>query len=454
MKRGPYSALALVCLCLPVARLSAAEWDDLKARYRFCTVLAGLGAANGSNNPNEWNNAEGLPALNAELSEPHSAMADLYGRVFIADKNAHAIRRIDLDGSIHTVAGMNLGEIEGSNAGYNGDGDARECLLNGPQNAYVLPDGTFYILDSLNRRIRRVGTDGALRTVITDGSTVNRGLWVSRDEQLVYYCTNSELKRWVPSLGNSSGVSVCTGFAQTGNIDVDPLGNIYVSDREGCAVYRVPPNYGGFAVSDTMRVAGLGGGSTTDSGAAFNGMPATQVGMREVRGVAFHPLGGFFTATHRGGDVWYVDTGGRAWLFVEGNNGNVHNPNAVPVPTANIIMSEPRSVTVSRSGDVLIACNDAGYIRIVRSILPSPPAPRWETSALQSGTGLRLRWQSTPGEWFLLERSTGGLTGDNWSALSTLPAAASGMTTEFTDPSAAASPRTFYRLRSFLSWPN
>ena len=160
----PFHVIAgLRCLSLPVI---ATEWQDLKAQYETCILVAGLGAGNGLNDPNEWNNAEGLPATSAELSEPHSAMADIHGRIFVADKNAHAIRRIDPDGTIHTVAGMNLNELPGAsrNAGFNGDGPARQRLLNGPQHARVMPDGTFYILDSENRRIRRVDNAGMMVT--------------------------------------------------------------------------------------------------------------------------------------------------------------------------------------------------------------------------------------------------------------------------------------------------
>ena len=128
MNRVPFLLAALPYLA---AQAMATEWQDLKAQYRYVEILGGLGLGNGDLNPNEWNHAEGLPAVEAELSEPHSAMQDIYGRVYLADKNANAIRRIDTDGTIHTVAGMNMEELPGviTNAGYNGDGPARTRLL-------------------------------------------------------------------------------------------------------------------------------------------------------------------------------------------------------------------------------------------------------------------------------------------------------------------------------------
>jgi len=455
MSRILSSLAVTACLLVPA---TAAEWDDLRAQYQTVSVVGGLGVASGDNNPNEWNAAEGQSALAAELSEPHFATEDIYGRILVADKNAHAIRRIDLDGTIHTVAGVNLEDVSGmvSNAGYNGDGPARQRLLNGPQAVYPLPDGTFYIGDSVNRRIRRVDAAGNLSTVITDADILSRGLWVRRDHQVIYYCTigaggtSSLLRRWTPANGGGPGTVVASGFIEAGNIDLDAAGNIYVSDRELHGVYRIPPGYGGGAITDALRVAGLGNGNTTDHGPAMNGQPATSVGMRGVRGVAFHPLGGYFVATHRGGDIWYVDSGGRAWMFVQGDNGNTHFGSPAAVPTSFLVMSEPRSVSVSWSGNVVFACNDAGYVRIVRNVLPKSPAPVLDSLTLLPA-GARLRWQSDPALWYFLEQST-SLAGNGWSPLTALPAA--GNMTEYTDGTAAGTSRKFYRLRSLRAWPN
>jgi hypothetical protein len=439
---------ACFCLCL---NATATEWDDIKAQYQTCTLIGGLGQGDGLDNPNEWNNAEGLSALNAELSEPHSAMADIYGRIYIADKNANAIRRIDTNGTIHTVAGVNLNEMPGAitNAGYNGDGPARLRLLDGPQHAYVMPDGTFYILDSGNHRIRRVDLNGTMTTVINDSAGVNRGLWVRRDSQVIYYCTNNSLRRWVPSQGNNAGVSVARGFLETGNIDVDAAGNIYVTDRQKSAVYRVPAGFGGATIVDTMIVAGTG--TDKDSDKDDSGNPANTVGMLEARGVAFHPFGGYFVATHAGGDIWYVDSAGNARLFIQGNSASSHDPTfSIPANNSNKI-SEPRSVTVAPNGDVIIASNDAGYIRVVRSVLPAPEAPKWDALTFQPGTGMRLRWQSVPGQWYLLERSS-SLLPNTWSGLSLQPAA--GTLTEFIDQAATGTARRYYRLHSLRAWPN
>jgi hypothetical protein len=180
--------LTALSLAASLPSIHASDWPQIVASYQQMEWIAGLGGES-PDNGNEWNGAEGLPATQAELSEPHSAMADLDGNVYIADKNAHAIRRISPDGILTTVAGTNTG-------GFDGDGPATTRRLNGPQHVYVLPDGVLYVLDSSNRRVRRVGLDGVMTTLILDSEDLSRGLWVSRDESVVYYCTGKVLKKW------------------------------------------------------------------------------------------------------------------------------------------------------------------------------------------------------------------------------------------------------------------
>ena len=82
---------------------------------------------------------EGGLALDAELSRPHMTMADVAGNLYIADKDAHAIRKVTTDGIIHTIAGTNT-------AGFNGDGLGIDVQLSAPNGLYTMPDGTKTIL--------------------------------------------------------------------------------------------------------------------------------------------------------------------------------------------------------------------------------------------------------------------------------------------------------------------
>jgi sugar lactone lactonase YvrE len=93
---------------------------------------------------------DGGPAANASFCAPEHLAVDVEGSVYVADTYNHRIRRIGTDGIITTVAGN--GE-----QGFSGDGhDAVDARLSEPASVAVGPDGALYIADSGNHRIRRV----------------------------------------------------------------------------------------------------------------------------------------------------------------------------------------------------------------------------------------------------------------------------------------------------------
>ena len=431
--------------------MASVESDAVLSDYGPLEWIAGTTGAV-ADNSSEWlSSYEGKPATEVDLSEPHSAMGDLSGNILVADKNANAVRVIGRNGMIRTVAGTNV-------AGFNGDGPATQRQLDGPQHAYPMPDGSFYILDTGNKRIRKVDAAGQMTTVITESASLSRGLWVKRDGSLIYYCTNTSLRRWTPA----SLTVMAENFSELGNIDVAQNGDIFVTDRGALTsdptfskVFRIAPNATP-ATYTPMVVAGTGG--TTDSGPGASGSPATAVGIRGVRGIAFHPAGGYFLATHRGGDLWYVDRSGIITLVVQGNDANASVPALLPraLPAVgSAVLSELRSVSVALNGDLLIATNDSGYILRARYQGPVPAPATLQLLPPSLGGGLaRLEWTPSVGRWFRLE-SSGNPAIEMWTPRLTGRDPGNGFPLTWTDPAPASlQTRQFYRLREFRDWPN
>ncbi|WP_152053432.1 hypothetical protein [Tautonia marina] len=100
---------------------------------------------------------DGAPALSSPLVDPRAVAVDSEGRVYILERGGHALRVVETDGSIRTVAGT--GE-----AGFR-DGPALEAQLNGPKHLAVAPDDSVYLADDVNGAIRRY--DPETKTVST-----------------------------------------------------------------------------------------------------------------------------------------------------------------------------------------------------------------------------------------------------------------------------------------------
>jgi DNA-binding beta-propeller fold protein YncE len=89
------------------------------------------------------------PAIEAKLNGPKGISVSKDGKsVYLADTENHVIRRIDVaNGTIHHVVGTGQ-KHDGP------DGPASECSLARPHGVFLDSDGTLYIGDSENHRIR------------------------------------------------------------------------------------------------------------------------------------------------------------------------------------------------------------------------------------------------------------------------------------------------------------
>ena len=93
---------------------------------------------------------DGGPALDATWGGPKGIRCDSEGNVVVVDTENHAIRRIDVvTGIVTTVAGGQLGE-------HGDGGPATDAGLGRPHGCDIAADGSIYIADSNNHRVRAV----------------------------------------------------------------------------------------------------------------------------------------------------------------------------------------------------------------------------------------------------------------------------------------------------------
>jgi len=107
---------------------------------------------------------DGGPATSACLAGPRGVAVAADGSVYIADTGNQRIRKVGSAGIITTVAGSGLG-------GFSGDGGtATSARLNNPVSVAVAADGSFFIGDQINNRIRKVDPTGVITTAAGDGT--------------------------------------------------------------------------------------------------------------------------------------------------------------------------------------------------------------------------------------------------------------------------------------------
>jgi uncharacterized protein (TIGR03437 family) len=115
--------------------------------------------------PPSTSGGDGGAATSAYLLQPNGIATDANGNLYIADTQNHRIRVVHADGTIATFAGTGV-------AGNSGDGAAAlDAQLMAPQGILVAADGSVYISDTGNNRIRRVTTDGVIHAFAGTGHT-------------------------------------------------------------------------------------------------------------------------------------------------------------------------------------------------------------------------------------------------------------------------------------------
>jgi RHS repeat-associated protein len=113
---------------------------------------------------------DGGQARNAQLSDNTRFYPASDGSVYLSDQINQRIRRIDPNGIITTIAGTGT-------AGFSGDGGpATQAQITYPGDLVVAPDGNVYFVDQFpSNRIRRISTDGIITTVAGNGVYANSG---------------------------------------------------------------------------------------------------------------------------------------------------------------------------------------------------------------------------------------------------------------------------------------
>lgn len=189
---------------------------------------------------------DGGSRLEASFSAPHEIRFDDSGHLFVVERDAHVVRRVDArTGVVSTVAGT--GE-----AGFSGDGGpADRARMSRPHSIAFDSTGSLLVCDIGNHRVRRVDLDTGLISTLSG---------TGEPEQ-------------TPDQGPLEG----TPLRGPRSLDTDSEGNAYLVLREGNAVFRMD-----LRRERLERIAGTG-----ETGFTGDGGPALAATFNGPKGIAY-----------------------------------------------------------------------------------------------------------------------------------------------------------------------
>jgi sugar lactone lactonase YvrE len=211
---------------------------------------------------------DGGPAIAGGAWHPMGLAMDDQGAWFFSELDTCRVRRVDAGGAVTTYAGTGV-------CGFSGDGGpATEARLSDFLGGLALADdGTLFIAEGYNCRVRRIDPNGVIETVAGTG---------------------------VCDFSGDGGPAREASLDFVSDVALDGSGGLYVAGPFNCRVRRIDLATG---VIDTV----VGDGSCSYNG---EDLPALAAGV-EPWGVAVGPDGGVYLADAGNCRVRQVDAEGR-----------------------------------------------------------------------------------------------------------------------------------------------
>ncbi len=271
--------------------------------------------------------ADGIGSA-ARVAMPGHLHADAQGNLLLADTGNHAVRRISPTGEVTTIAGTGRCGFE--------DGPAATARFCEPVAVVPAPDGSLYVSDGNNHRIRRI-KDGVVTTVAGTGVA-----------------------------GLNNGAAASAQFDYPMGLFLRPGGDLLIADAGNSRIRRL--TFG--ATPQVTTLAGAGWGTTEGS--------RSTVRFQRVSDVVEHRLGDLFVAELYGTRIRHVPVFGNSQSLV-GGIGQWGDQDGLP---EDVWMTEPTQLHLDEQNDILYFAD--GWNHRVRAV---PLASFLPTYPVAGGSG-------------------------------------------------------------------
>ena len=181
----------------------------------------------------------------AQFNDPAGVAVDAEGNVYVVDRSNHRIRKITATGEVSTLAGNTWGL-------RNGTGTAAQ--FNNPHGVTTDSSGNLYVADSLNNRIRKITATGEVSTFAGSTEDFRNGAGIEAqfdfpsgvtvDAEGSVYVTdyfNHRIRKITATgemsilagagtSGSADGAGTAAQFYSPTGVTADSSGNVYVAD--------------------------------------------------------------------------------------------------------------------------------------------------------------------------------------------------------------------------------
>jgi sugar lactone lactonase YvrE len=227
----------------------------------------------GMNPPADWS-APGADGLTVSLNHPTDLEFGPDGRLYFAAWHNHKIRALDVDTGLVQV-------MCGRGAGYAGDGGpATSAVFSQPKALAIAPDGSMFVLDQRNFRVRKIGAghDPIIESVVGAGVAGFKGDGGDPGAAELAFETG----------GNPE---------PSGALALAKDGTLYIADSLNHRIRRVD-----FAAKKIDTIAGTG-----TAGFSGDGGPAREAQLNNVRDLELGPDGRLYLADTENHRVRAID---------------------------------------------------------------------------------------------------------------------------------------------------